>query len=63
MEPLSQMDLRSLALDPEFRNLTVEEAIRLLGEKEKRRIDQEKDRVVAEVKSKLEEKAAAMKSR
>lgn len=63
MESLSQLDLKQLAQDPEFRNLTLEGAIRLLGEKEKTRIDQEKDRVVSEVKARLEEKASAMKGR
>ena len=63
MEGFSNFDLNSLAEDPEFRNLTLEEAIRLLGEKEKNRIDTERNRVVAEVKRTLDDKASAMKRR
>jgi hypothetical protein len=55
-------DVKSLAGNPEFRDLTVEEAIRLLGEKEKSKLNQERDRVLAEIKAKLDDKVQTVKS-
>ena len=48
------VDVKSLSQLPEFRNLTVEEAIRLLGKKEKEVINQERERVLNELRSKLD---------
>ena len=54
-------DVRQLARNPEFIELTVEEALRLLGEKEKTKLNQERDLVLQEIKSKLDEKAKSIK--
>ena len=56
------LDVKTLAQLPEFRELTVEEAIRLLGEKEKAALNQEREKVLNDLKTKLEEKVAVMKS-
>jgi hypothetical protein len=56
------LDVKTLAQLPEFRELTVEEAIRLLGEKEKAALNQEREKVLNDLKSKLEEKVAVMTS-
>jgi hypothetical protein len=62
MSELSSIDLKALSEDPEFRNLTVEEAMRRLGEKEKALIESERVRVVTDLRSRLEENVASMKS-
>ncbi len=62
MNSISSIDIKSLAQDPDFRNLTVEEAIRLLGEREKQNIENERVKVVNELKKRLEEKEVTMKS-
>ena len=53
--------IKSLARDQQFRNLTVEQAIRLLGEKEKAVIDTEREKMVNELREKLEEKSSQMR--
>jgi hypothetical protein len=62
MNSISPIDMKALAQDPDFRNLTVEEAIRLLGEREKQNIENERVKVVNELKKRLEEKEVIMKS-
>lgn len=62
MNSISPIDMKALAHDPDFRNLTVEEAIRLLGEREKQNIENERVKVVNELKKRLEEKEVTMKS-
>ncbi len=57
-----QCDVRSLTKQPDFSDLTVEEAIRLLGEKEKAKLNQDRDRVLAEIRSKLDDKVGTLKS-
>ena len=58
----SHCDVRTLTKEPEFSELTVEEAIRLLGEKEKAKLNQDRDRVLAEIKSKLDDKVNSFKA-
>jgi hypothetical protein len=58
----TMLDVKALAQLPEFQNLTVEEAIRLLGEKEKTSLNQEREKVLNDLKAKLDEKVATMKS-
>ena len=41
--------------DPKYKNMSVEEVIRHLGEQEKLRIRQERDRVVRSLESKLKD--------
>lgn len=53
--------IKSLTQDQQFRNLTVEQAIRLLGEKEKEVINTEREKMVNELKEKLEEKSSQMR--
>jgi ABC-type lipopolysaccharide export system ATPase subunit len=53
--------IKSLTQDQQFRNLTVEQAIRLLGEKEKEVINTEREKLVNELKEKLEEKSSQMR--
>ena len=62
MEALSQVDVKQLGQDPDFKNLTVEQAIRLMGEREKALINQERDTIVSDLKAKLNEKTIAMKA-
>ena len=62
MEALSQVDVKQLGQDPDFKNLTVEQAIRLMGEREKALINQERDKIVSDLKAKLNEKTIAMKA-
>ena len=57
-----QLDARNLAKNPDFCDLTVEEAIRLIGEKEKAKLNQERDRALTEIKSKIDEKVNTFKS-
>jgi hypothetical protein len=61
MDHSSASDLKLLAQDPEFKNLTVEQAIRLLGEREKQHIENERMRVVHDLTSRLQMKAENMK--
>jgi hypothetical protein len=61
MDTMSNLDLTALAQDPEFKSLTVEQAIRLLGEREKQQIEKERTRVVEDLKARLQEKGAAIK--
>jgi hypothetical protein len=61
MDTMSNSDLTALAQDPEFKSLTVEQAIRLLGEREKQQIEKERTRVVEDLKARLQEKGAAIK--
>ena len=49
------MELDSVLDDPKFKNLSLEEAIRHLGELEKARIREERDRVVRTLEAKLGE--------
>ena len=62
MDTASNLDWKSLIEDPEFKNLTVEQAMRLLGEREKARIENERERVVSELQARLSEKTTAMRS-
>jgi len=55
-------DAKALAQLPEFHNLTVEEAIRLVGEKEKASLNQEREKVLVDLKNKLDDKISTMKS-
>jgi len=57
-----QYDVRSLTKLPEFSELTVEEAIRLLGEKEKARLIEDRDKAFGEIRSKLDDKVNVFKS-
>jgi hypothetical protein len=57
-----QYDVRTLTKQPEFSELTVEEAIRLLGEKEKARLIQDRDKALGEIRSKLDDKVHVFKS-
>ena len=61
MDTMSNLDLTALAQDPEFKSLTVEQAIRLLGEREKQQIEKERTRVVEDLKARLQEKGATIK--
>jgi hypothetical protein len=61
MENSIQFDVRNLARNPEFSELTVEEAIRLLGEKEKAKLNHERDMVLKEIKSKLDDKSKSVR--
>ena len=56
-----QCDVRTLTQQPEFKDLTVEAAIRLLGEKEKTKLSQDRDKVLAEIRSKLDDKVSSFK--
>lgn len=62
MNAVPSIDLKSLAQEQDFRNLTVEQAIRLLGEREKESIENERIRVVEDLKGRLQEKASGIKS-
>jgi hypothetical protein len=62
MENISNVDWKSLLEDPEFKRLTVEQAMRLLGEREKARIENERERLVGELQTHLTEKTSAMRS-
>lgn len=50
---MERMDLSRLATDPKFKNLSVEETIRYMGEQEKVRITKERDRVIQTLESKM----------
>ncbi len=62
MSHSTSIDLKILAQDPDFKDLTVEQAIRLLGEREKQNIENGRARVVDELKNRLVEKGTAIKS-
>ena len=61
MDTTSSLDLSTLARDPQFSNLTVEQAIRLLGEREKQQIENERAKVVEEMRARLNERGALIK--
>lgn len=52
---LKSRDLKQIMQDPEFKNLTVEQAIRLLGEKEKARIIAEREKLLLDLTNRLDQ--------
>jgi hypothetical protein len=56
MDSENIFDLKSLIANHELRNLTVEEAIRLLGDKEKSAIMSESERIAKEFRLKIRDK-------
>lgn len=52
---LKTRDLKQIMQDPEFTNLTVEQAIRLLGEKEKARIIAEREKLLLDLTNRLDQ--------
>lgn len=52
---LKSIDLKQIVQDPEFKNLTVEQAIRLLGEKEKAKIIAEREKLLLDLTNRLDQ--------
>ena len=59
---MENFDMKKFTQSSEFVNLTVEEAIRRIGEKEKDAIITEGTKTIKEFKNKLDEKVILMKS-
>ena len=59
---MENIDIKQLSASLEFRDLTVEQAIRLIGEKEKALIIQEREKTMKEFNSKLDEKYYEIKN-
>ena len=55
-------DLSQLVKDREFKNLTVEQAIRLMGEKEKANIIGEREKLLQNFGKRLDDAVTAIKS-
>lgn len=61
MDPKA-LDISQLHQNPEFKNLTVEQAIRLLGEKEKARIIAEREKLLQSIGCSLDKLALSNKA-